>query len=101
MEVVSYVRVSALRQGQSGLGLDAQRAAIDAYCKRVGATVAREFREIESGKNSDRKELRRALALDVAAWYTKRVPDFRPLTADGLRLILPMATLAAALKPQS
>jgi hypothetical protein len=36
---------------------------------------------------------------DVAAWYTKRVPDFHSLTADGLRLILPMATLAVSLKP--
>lgn len=41
-----------------------------------------------------------AINADVAAWYTKRVPDFRPLTADGLRQILPMATLAAALKPR-
>jgi hypothetical protein len=40
-----------------------------------------------------------AINADVAAWYTRRVPDFRRLTADGLRLILPMATLAASLKP--
>lgn len=39
-----------------------------------------------------------AINADVAAWYAKRAPDFRPLTDDGLRLILPMATLAAALK---
>jgi GNAT superfamily N-acetyltransferase len=37
-----------------------------------------------------------ALNTNVAAWYTKRVPDFRPLTEDGLRLILPMRTIAAA-----
>ena len=42
-----------------------------------------------------------AVTADVAVWYTKRVPDFRPLTPDGLRLILPMATLAAALKPDA
>lgn len=42
-----------------------------------------------------------AINADVAAWYTKRVPDFRLLTPDGLRLILPMATLAAALKPDA
>jgi hypothetical protein len=36
---------------------------------------------------------------DIAAWYAKRVPDFRPPTADGLRLILPMRTLAAASRP--
>jgi len=34
----------------------------------------------------------------IAAWYTKRAPDFRPLTPDGLRLILPMRTLVAALQ---
>lgn len=41
-----------------------------------------------------------ALNADVAAWYTKRIPDFRPLTEDGLRLILPMGTIAAALNPE-
>ncbi len=40
-----------------------------------------------------------ALDADVAAWYRRRVPDFRPLTPDGLRLILPMRTLAAAAGP--
>ena len=40
-----------------------------------------------------------AINTDVAAWYLRRVPDFRSLTADGLRLILSMATLAATLKP--
>jgi len=39
-----------------------------------------------------------AVNADVAAWYAKRVPDFRSLAADGLRLILPMTTLAAALQ---
>ena len=38
-----------------------------------------------------------ALNADIPAWYTKCVPDIRPLTDDGLRLILPMRTLAAAL----
>lgn len=33
---------------------------------------------------------------EVAAWYSHLVPDFLPLTPDGLRLILPMRTLAAA-----
>jgi hypothetical protein len=37
-----------------------------------------------------------AVNADIAAWYAKRVPDFRPLTADGLRLVLPMRTLATA-----
>lgn len=37
----------------------------------------------------------------IATWYMKRVPDFRPLTADGLRLVVPMRTLAAALHPNA
>lgn len=62
MEIVSYVRVSTARQGSSGLGLDAQRAAIDAYCQQHGVTVAREYREVESGKRSDRPKLIAAIA---------------------------------------
>lgn len=38
-----------------------------------------------------------AINADIAAWYLKRVPDFRPLAEGSLRLVLPMATLAAAL----
>ncbi len=62
MEVVSYVRVSTARQGSSGLGLDAQRAAIEVYCQQHDAIVAREYREVESGKRNDRPKLAAAIA---------------------------------------
>lgn len=39
-----------------------------------------------------------ALDQEVADWYQKRVPDFRPLTPSGLRLILSMRTIAGALR---
>ena len=42
-----------------------------------------------------------AISPGVAAWYTKRIPDFVPLTTDGLRFILPMRTLAASLQQES
>jgi len=64
--IVSYVRVSTQRQGASGLGLDAQRAAVEAYCKQHGVKVGREFQEIESGRNDERAVLREAIA------YAKR-----------------------------
>src|SRR5579862_5976990 len=58
---IVYYRVSTARQGQSGLGLDAQRASVERFLN--GVTPLAEFTEIESGKNNDRKELHRALAL--------------------------------------
>jgi len=64
--IVAYLRVSTARQGQSGLGLDAQRAAIAEYCASAGARIAKEFVEVESGKRNDRAVLQNALA------YAKR-----------------------------
>lgn len=61
-KIVSYLRVSTDRQGRSGLGLDGQRAAVEAYCSRIGALIVREFVEIESGRHDDRPKLSEALA---------------------------------------
>jgi DNA invertase Pin-like site-specific DNA recombinase len=58
---VAYYRVSTDRQGQSGLGLDAQRSAVAGF---VGArALVAEFTEIESGKRADRPQLATALEL--------------------------------------
>ena len=62
MKFVAYYRVSTARQGKSGLGLDAQKAAVAAYVLGKAGNVASEFVEAESGKNNERPELQRALA---------------------------------------
>lgn len=59
--VVAYYRVSTTKQGQSGLGLEAQRQAILALCQSRGWEVIAEHTEIESGKATDRPELATAL----------------------------------------
>lgn len=56
---IAYLRVSTIRQGESGLGLEAQEAAIARHTS--GGTVLATFREIESGKRCDRPELKAAL----------------------------------------
>jgi DNA invertase Pin-like site-specific DNA recombinase len=58
---VAYYRVSTDRQGQSGLGLEAQRSAVAGF---VGTReLVAEFTEVESGKRADRPQL--AAALDL------------------------------------
>jgi DNA invertase Pin-like site-specific DNA recombinase len=52
---VSYLRVSTDRQGESGLGLEAQRKAVADYLNGGKWTLAAEFVEIESGKRSDNR----------------------------------------------
>ena len=61
-QIVGYVRVSTKGQEASGLGLEAQQAAIDAYAAQNGAVLVRVYTEIESGRKSDRPELANALA---------------------------------------
>ena len=59
---VAYYRVSTDKQGQSGLGLDAQRAAVMTYLNGGPWKLVAEHTEVETGKRADRPELQKALA---------------------------------------
>ena len=61
-DIIAYYRVSTKQQGDSGLGLEAQRAAVEAYARQASARILASYREVESGKLADRPELARALA---------------------------------------
>jgi len=60
---VTYQRVSTDKQGRSGLGLDAQAAAVASYVEGVGGQVVGAYVEIESGKRNDRPQLAKALSM--------------------------------------
>ncbi len=60
-QFVAYFRVSTDKQGKSGLGLDAQRAAVDNFLQSRDKELIAEFTEIESGKKDDRPSLANAL----------------------------------------
>jgi DNA invertase Pin-like site-specific DNA recombinase len=59
---VAYIRVSKPKQGRSGLGLEAQQAAIRAFCAQHGYKIEAEYREVEIGKGADALERRPELA---------------------------------------
>src|SRR5437868_7863016 len=67
---IGYLRVSTEKQGQSGLGIDAQRKAIEDYLNGGRWELLAEYVEIESGKRSDRPELAKALAQSKATGAT-------------------------------
>jgi hypothetical protein len=59
---VAYFRVSTDKQGESGLGLDAQRQAVMNYLNGGPWRLVAEHTEVESGKRNARPELQKALA---------------------------------------
>ncbi|APH72869.1 resolvase [Aquibium oceanicum] len=59
---VAYIRVSTSKQGRSGLGIDAQRDAIQRFTTSEGLEVVQWFHEIETGKGADALDRRPVLA---------------------------------------
>jgi DNA invertase Pin-like site-specific DNA recombinase len=62
IEFIAYYRVSTERQGRSGLGLEAQQAAVHGHLATFGGSLIGEHIEVETGKRNNRPELHAALA---------------------------------------
>jgi DNA invertase Pin-like site-specific DNA recombinase len=61
MNYILYFRCSTRSQSDSGLGLDAQRKAVENYLANKPHKIVEEFTEVESGRKSNRPELTSAL----------------------------------------
>jgi DNA invertase Pin-like site-specific DNA recombinase len=87
MKIVSYLRVSTRKQGNSGLGLDAQRSAITAYATQRHSRVIETFTEIESGKVDARPELLKALHLAKVTGATLVIAKLDRLSRNAAFLL--------------
>jgi DNA invertase Pin-like site-specific DNA recombinase len=64
--LVAYYRVSTREQGRSGLGIEAQKAAVTRFAEAEGFEVLGEHVEVETGKGSDALDRRPKLAAALA-----------------------------------
>lgn len=71
---IAYLRVSTQRQGRSGLGLDAQRSAIERFAGNEGIAIIATFTEVETGKGADALERRPELAAALERARKERCP---------------------------
>jgi len=63
---IAYIRASTQKQGKSGLGMDAHRAAIARFADQEGIEVRETFVETRSGKDDDQRRPKLAAALEAA-----------------------------------
>ena len=61
-KMVAYYRVSTKQQGESGLGLQGQKSAVDEFIRQRSGILIAEYKEVETGKSKTRPELLKAMA---------------------------------------
>ena len=64
--MIAYLRVSKEKQGRTGLGIGAQRAAVAAFAAQNGLEIVSEHVEVETGKGYDALDRRPVLAAALA-----------------------------------
>ena len=87
MRIIGYERVSTARQGASGLGIEAQRQAIEGFVAQQKATLLARFTEVESGRNADRPELGKALHLAKVTGATLVIAKLDRLSRNAAFLL--------------
>jgi DNA invertase Pin-like site-specific DNA recombinase len=87
VKAVNYLRVSTRKQGASGLGLAAQRNAVEAFAKARRAKVIETFVEVESGKLNARPELGKALHLAKVTGATLVIAKLDRLSRNAAFLL--------------
>lgn len=87
MKFVAYYRVSTARQGQSGLGLEAQETAVQRLVEFRGGEIINSYREVESGAKNSRPELAAAMAQAKASNATLVVAKLDRLSRDAKFLL--------------
>ena len=87
MRIIGYERVSTARQGASGLGIAAQRQAIEGFAVQRNADLIARFTEVESGRNPDRPELGKALHLAKVTGATLVIAKLDRLSRNAAFLL--------------
>lgn len=90
MKFIAYYRVSTQRQGQSGLGLEAQQEAVKKLITHRNGEIVRSYQEVESGANNARPQLTAALELAKEQSATLVVAKLDRLSRDA-RFLLTLA----------
>lgn len=84
---VTYYRVSTTKQGESGLGLEAQQIAVKKHLQSVDGTELASFTEIETGKDNKRPKLQEALLRCRQTRATLLVAKFDRLSRNAAFLL--------------
>lgn len=85
---IAYLRVSTARQGASGLGIAAQRKAVEDFLNGGRHTLLRTFIETESGKVNARPQLEKALHLCKVTGATLIVAKLDRLSRNAAFLMM-------------
>jgi DNA invertase Pin-like site-specific DNA recombinase len=84
---VAYYRVSTIRQGISGLGLEGQKNIVRGFLSKSGGKVIGEFQDILSGRKHSREGLDQAIAMCIKNRASLVVGTIDRLSRDGFKVM--------------